>query len=101
MSYQVFTPFLQLREFDDSGLLLANGTMEFYRAGTSDWGNIYADSIGTPAPNPVQLDGAGTARDVLTVRGQLEQLRYGRKETWPEANPVFRDARRACRRKRK
>ena len=62
MSYQVFTPFLQLREFDDSGLLLANGTMEFYRAGTSDWGNIYADSIGTPAPNPVQLDGAGTAR---------------------------------------
>lgn len=62
MSYQVFTPFLQLREFDDSGKLLANGTMEFYQAGTSDLGNIYADSTGTAAPNPVQLDGAGTAR---------------------------------------
>lgn len=61
MSYQVFSPFLQLREFDDSGKLLANGFMYFYQAGTSTLGNVYSDSIGTAAPNPVQLNGAGTA----------------------------------------
>ncbi len=61
MSYQVFTPFIQLREFDDSGLLLANGWMYFYQAGTSSYGNVYADSTGTTKANPVQLDGAGTA----------------------------------------
>ncbi len=61
MSYQVFTPFLELRQFDDSGLLLANGWMYFYQAGTSSFGNVYADSTGTAKANPVQLNGAGTA----------------------------------------
>lgn len=48
-----------------------------------------------------RIDGTGIAGDVLAVRGQLEQLRYGRKETWPEPHPIFREAKRACRRKRK
>ena len=63
MSYQVFTPFLELRQFDDSGKLLANGKMFFLVAGgtLTQFGNVYADSTGTPAPNPVILNGAGTA----------------------------------------
>lgn len=61
MSKQIFTPFIQLREFDNSGKLLANGRIYFYQAGTTTLGNVYADSVGTPKANPVQLDGAGTA----------------------------------------
>lgn len=61
MSKQIFTPFIQLREFDDNGRLLANGKIFFYEAGTTTLGNVYADSTGTPKVNPVQLDGAGTA----------------------------------------
>ena len=61
MSKQIFTPFIQLREFDDNGRLLANGRIYFYEAGTTTLGNVYADSVGTPKVNPVQLDGAGTA----------------------------------------
>lgn len=58
----IFSSFLQLREFDDKGLLLASGWMEFYLAGTSTLGNVYADAEGTPLANPVQLNGAGTER---------------------------------------
>lgn len=61
MSKQIFTPFIQLREFDDQGRLLANGRIYFYESGTTTLGNVYADSTGTPKVNPVQLDGAGTA----------------------------------------
>ncbi|MCH9834139.1 hypothetical protein K0U83_00675, partial [bacterium] len=61
MSKQIFTPFIQLREFDDQGHLLANGRIYFYESGTTTLGNVYADSTGTPKVNPVQLDGAGTA----------------------------------------
>lgn len=57
----IFSSFLQLREFDDSGKLLASGTMSFFLAGTSTLANVYADAAGTPLANPVQLNGAGTA----------------------------------------
>lgn len=62
MSYQAFTPFLELREFLDDGRLNAGGRMFFYLAGTSTLGDVYTDSTGTPGPNPVVLNGAGTAR---------------------------------------
>lgn len=58
----IFSAFLQLREFDDKGHLLAAGWMEFYLAGTSTLANVYADAAGTPLANPVQLNGAGTER---------------------------------------
>lgn len=58
----IFSSFLQLREFDDKGALLAAGWMEFYLAGTSTLANIYADAEGTHLDNPVQLNGAGTER---------------------------------------
>lgn len=62
MTANVYSSFLQLREFDDSGKLLAAGTMEFYLAGTTTLGNVYSDAAGTPLVNPVVLNGAGTER---------------------------------------
>jgi len=59
-------PFVQLREFNDSGMLLAGGKIYFYRAGTTTPLATYADAQGTTAnPNPVILDAAGSAKIFL------------------------------------
>ena len=57
----IYSSFLEMRQFDDKGLLLADGWMSFYQAGETTLANIYADAQGTPLANPVQLNGAGTA----------------------------------------
>jgi hypothetical protein len=59
---EIFSSFLQMRQFNDKGLLLAAGWMEFYLAGTSTLADVYADSQGTHLDNPVELNGAGTKR---------------------------------------
>lgn len=61
-TYNEFSAFIQPREFDNSGRLLANGTIAFYEAGTTTLADVFADSVGTPLANPVQIDGAGTFR---------------------------------------
>lgn len=61
-TFSDFTAFIQPREFDNSGRLLANGTIAFYEAGTTTLASVYADSVGTPIVNPVLIDGAGTFR---------------------------------------
>jgi len=54
-------PFVILREFDDSGELLALGTVETYEAGSSTPLATFSDSTGTPNTNPVVLDASGSA----------------------------------------
>ncbi|MBK9989551.1 MAG: DUF3488 domain-containing protein [Verrucomicrobia bacterium] len=44
-----------------------------------------------------RIDQESSVREVLVVRDQLERLRYGRRETWPEPGPVFREAKKASR----
>lgn len=61
-TYNEFSAFIQPREFDNSGRLLANGTISFFEAGTTTLADVYADSVGTPLANPVLIDGAGTFR---------------------------------------
>ena len=61
-TYSEFSAFIQPREFDNSGRLLANGTIAFYEAGTSTLADVFSDSTGTPLANPVLIDGAGTFR---------------------------------------
>lgn len=61
-TYNEFSAFIQPREFDNTGKLLANGAISFYAAGTSTLADVYADSVGTPLANPVLIDGAGTFR---------------------------------------
>lgn len=42
-------------------------------------------------------DFAGNETDLRSVRGELQRLRFGARETWPEPAPVFRRARHALR----
>jgi hypothetical protein len=59
-------PFLQLRQFNDSGLLLSGGRIHFFRAGTTTPLETYQDALGvTLNTNPVVLDGAGSAKIFL------------------------------------
>lgn len=59
-------PFIQLREFNNNGQLLAGGKMYFYAAGTNIPVDTYQDSEGTIAnTNPVILDGSGSAKIFL------------------------------------
>jgi hypothetical protein len=59
-------PFVQLREFNDSGMLLAGGKIYFYRAGSTTPLATYEDAQGVTAnPNPVVLDSAGSAKIFL------------------------------------
>lgn len=59
-------PFVQLREFDDAGLLLSGGKIQFYRAGTTTPAPTYQDAQGATAnPNPVILNDAGSAKIFL------------------------------------
>jgi hypothetical protein len=44
-----------------------------------------------------RLERAQKIRDVWALRDELERLRYGRQETWPEPRQIFRKARQACR----
>lgn len=53
---------LRLQLFDDNGAPLSNGFVYFYESGTSTLSSqVYEDSLGTPASNPVQLNADGTA----------------------------------------
>lgn len=59
-------PFIQLREFDHSGLLLSGGKIQFYRAGSTTPAPTYQDAQGASAnPNPVILDDGGSAKIFL------------------------------------
>ncbi len=59
-------PFAQLREFDDSGLLLSGGKLYFYRAGSTTPLETYQNAEGTILnTNPVILDSSGTAKIFL------------------------------------
>ena len=59
-------PFVQLREFNNSGMLLAGGKIYFYRAGSTTPLATFQDSQGVTAnPNPVILDSAGSAKIFL------------------------------------
>lgn len=59
-------PFVQLREFNNSGMLLAGGKIYFFRAGSTTPLATYQDAQGATAnPNPVILDSAGSAKIFL------------------------------------
>jgi transglutaminase-like putative cysteine protease len=50
----------------------------------------------SPKPRP-----AGHEQEIESVIGDLQRLRYGRRETWPESGAVFRRARQARRTQRR
>lgn len=59
-------PFVQMRQFDDQGLLLSGGKIYFYRAGTNTPLETFQDGSGTiPNTQPVVLDSAGSAKIFL------------------------------------
>lgn len=71
-------PFIQLREFDNSGYLLAGGKMYFYRAGSTTPLETFADANGSILnTNPVVLDASGSAKIfLLPVKYRVEIYDY-------------------------
>lgn len=75
--------------FDNSGNLLASGSLSYFRAGTSTLQNVYSDAAGAVAlPNPLSLNAAGRAVDGggTTVAVYLKDNGFNFKEVLANAS---------------
>ena len=74
--------------FDDTGAVLAGGSLTFYGSGTVILKDVFADENGTALANPVTLDGAGKMPNIWLEGAYKVVIKDSDAVQLSEADPV-------------
>ncbi len=89
MATETLSPTPIFKGWDSNGVALINGQLFTYQAGTTTKLNAFLDSVGTPAANPIRLNGRGETPLWIPPNVGYKYVLAPATDTDPPTNPLW------------